>query len=103
MDGPAPESPASRDGDEGDGVRDEPSRLSIVFHRVAGRFLSFRGLLVAVTAVWLAQSFLWGGVYLGCGLTVAAALAALAGLILRDYVSRGSVISRCVTGRRGSL
>lgn len=58
------------------------------------QLLSFRDLFVLATAMWLWQSFLWGGLYLGCGLTVGAVLATLAGLIVRDYVSTGTVGSR---------
>lgn len=65
-------------------------------HEHIGRILSFRLIVVVVTVLWLGQSFLWGGVYLGCGLAVTVSVAALAGLIVKDYVSQGSMVSRCV-------
>lgn len=49
-----------------------------------------------VTVFWLVQSFLWGGVYLGCGLTVAVSMVALARLVVKDYVSHGSFVYRWV-------
>lgn len=91
IDGPTPEKALASDADI-----EYPSRLSDVSQRYIDRFLSFRLLVVVLTVTWLGQSFTWGGLYLGCGLTVAVSVAALAGLIVKDYVSQGSIVSRCV-------
>lgn len=90
IDGPTPEKALASNAEI-----EYPSRLSVVFQRYTGRFLSFRLLVVVVTVLWLGQSFTWGGLYLGCGLAVAVSVAALAGLIVKDYVSQGSIVSRC--------
>lgn len=74
-----------------------PSKCATIYHKTAGRFVSFKALLVIVTALWLWQSFLWGGMYLGCGLAVAVSVAGMAGLVLRDYISQGSLVSRYVS------
>lgn len=71
-----------------------PSKCATLYQKTAGRCLSFKTLLVVVTTLWLWQSFLWGGMYVGCGLTVAISVAGMAGLVLRDYISQGSMVSR---------
>ncbi len=78
-----------------------PSKLAVAYEKTAGRFVSFKALLVIVTALWLWQSFLWGGMYTGCGLAVAVSIAVMAGLVVRDYISQGSMVSRLVGGGGG--
>lgn len=79
-----------------------PSKCSILYQRTAGRFVSFKVLLAVVTLLWLGQGFLWGGMYMGCGLAVAVSVAVMVGLIARDYLVHGSMVSRLVVeGRVG--
>lgn len=97
LDGPTPEKVSSNLGENGDGMMgDPPSKVAVMYRKTVGRFVSFKVLLTAVTALWLWQSFLWGGVYTGFGLTVAVSIAGMAGLIIRDYLLEGSMVSRLV-------
>lgn len=97
MDGPTPEKVSSNFDENGDEKMEEPpSKCATLYHKTVGRFVSFKALLSVVTVLWLWQSFLWGGMYTGCGLTVAVAVAGMAGLIIRDYLSKGSMVSRFV-------
>lgn len=73
-----------------------PSKCAKLYRKTAGRFVSFKALLTVVTFLWLGQSYLWGGMYMGCGLAVAISVAVMAGLIARDYLLHGSMVSRSV-------
>lgn len=97
LDGPTPDKPSSNLDENGAELLEElPSKLAVIYEKTAGRFVSFKALLVIVTALWLWQSFLWGGMYMGCGLAVAFSVAVMAGLVIRDYLSQGSMVSRLV-------
>lgn len=78
-----------------------PSKCTVIYHKTVGRFVSFKALLTVVTALWLWQSFLWGGMYTGFGLAVAVSVAVMAGLIIREYVAEGSMVSRSVCSPGG--
>lgn len=93
VDGHAPVKQDTID-DQGMGTTDHPSRLSGMCQRFIGPFLSYRVVLVVTTSLWLVQGFVWGGFYVGCGLTIVVSVAALAWSIVKDYFSRGSVVSR---------
>lgn len=97
LDGPTPEKMSSNLGENGEEMMEEPpSKWSVMYHKTVGRFVSFKVLLTVVTALWLWQSFLWGGMYTGCGLVVAVSVAMMAGLVIRDYLVEGSIVSRSV-------
>ena len=94
MDGPTPTSLTPGANDDGQLEVEKPSR---VFSNAAfgGAIRSVKLVLaVSATAVWLGQSFLWGGPYLGCGLTVAVSMVAVARLLVKDYTSHGSFVHR---------
>lgn len=94
MDGPTPTSLAPGVNDDGQLEVEKPFRL--FFKAAFGGAVRRVKLVLAVsaTAVWLGQSFLWGGPYLGCGLTVAVSMVALARLLVKDYISHGSFVHR---------
>ncbi|CAM9325405.1 unnamed protein product, partial [Ectocarpus sp. 12 AP-2014] len=94
MDGPTPEKVSSNFDENGDEMEEPPSKCATLYHKTVGRFVSVKALLAVVTALWLWQSFLWGGMYTGCGLAVAVAVVGMVGLIIRDYLSQGSMVSR---------
>lgn len=77
-------------------MEEPPSKCAIMYDKTVGRFVSFKALLTVVTALWLWQSFLWGDMYTGCGLAVAVSIAVMAGLIIREYLAEGSIVSRLV-------
>lgn len=77
-------------------MEEPPSKCAVMYYKTIGRFVSFKALLTVVTTLWLWQSFLWGGMYMGCGLAVAVSIAAMAGLIIREYLAEGSIVTRLV-------
>ena len=87
-------------------MEEPPSKCAVMYHKTVGRFVSFKALLTIVTTLWLWQSFLWGGMYTGCGLAVAVSIAVMAGLIIREYLAEGSMVVRSVCssgGCRGTI
>lgn len=83
-------------------MEEPPSKCAVLYQRTVGRFITFKALLTVVTLLWLGQSFLWGGMYTGCGLVVTVSVAVMAGLIAREYLVHGSMVSRLVSAWVGA-